>query len=88
MFLLGFYTPGSIRLQLFCTLLVHDPLIVAQRDIGFECFHRGGDYTVQMPGVCSAVYGTVHYKVTLRVGISPNFWLPSVAIVQVQMRAF
>ena len=40
--------------------------------------------TVQMPGVYSAAYGTVHYKEPLksfeiRVGHSPGFGLPSVA---------
>ena len=41
--------------------------------------------TVQRPGVYSAAYGTVHYKEPLksfeiRVGHSPSFGLPSVAI--------
>ena len=51
--------------------------------------HRGCAYTVlqtvQRHGVCSAVYGTVHYKEPLksfeiRVEHSPGFKLPSVAI--------
>ena len=52
-------------------------------------FRRGCAYTVlqtvQRPGVCSAAYGTVHYKEPLksfkiRVGHRPGFGLPSVAI--------
>ena len=50
--------------------------------------HRGCAYsaqTAQRPGVCSAAYGTVYYKKPLksfkiRVGHSPGFGLPSVAI--------
>ena len=51
--------------------------------------HRGCAYTVlqtvQRPGVYSGAYGTVHYKEPLksfeiRVGHSPGFGLPSVAI--------
>ena len=48
------------------------------------CAYKGLQ-TVQMHGVYSAVYGTVHYKESLkpfeiRVGHSPGFGLPSVAI--------
>ena len=57
--------------------------------VGPDICHRGCAYsvlqTVQRPGVCSAAYGTVHYKEPLmsfeiRVGHSPSFGLPSVAI--------
>ena len=57
--------------------------------VGPNICHRGCAYTVlqtvQRPGVCSDVYGTVHYKEPLksfeiRVGHSPGFGLPSVAI--------
>ena len=57
--------------------------------IGTDICHRGCAYivlqTVQMHGVYSAAYGTVHYKEPLksfkiRVGHSPGFGLPSVAI--------
>ena len=57
--------------------------------VGSDTCHRGWAYTahqtVQMHGVYSAVYGTVHYKEPLksfkiRVGHSPGFGLPSVAI--------
>ena len=56
---------------------------------GSDICHRDCAYTelqtVQKNGVYSAVYGTVHYKEPLksfeiRVGHSPGFWLPSVAI--------
>ena len=52
-------------------------------------WHRGCTYTVlqtvQRHGVYGAAYGTVHYKEPLnsfeiRVGHSPSFGLPSVAI--------
>ena len=51
-------------------------------------WHQGYAYTVlqtaQRPDVCSAVYGTVQYKypwsLLKRVGHSPDFGLPSVAI--------
>ena len=54
-----------------------------------DIFHRGCAYTVlqtvQRPGVYSAAYGTVHYKepsksFEIRVGHSPGFGLPTVAI--------
>ena len=57
--------------------------------VGADICHRGCAYTVlqavQRHGVYSAAYGTVHYKKTLksfkiRVGHSPGFGLPSVAI--------
>ena len=57
--------------------------------VGPDICHRGCAYTVlqtvQRPGVYSAAYGTVHYKEPLksfeiRVGHSPGFGLPSVAI--------
>ena len=57
--------------------------------VGTYIFHRGCAYTVlqtvQRHGVYSAAYGTVHYKEHLksfeiRVGHSPGFGLPSVAI--------
>ena len=56
---------------------------------GYFICHRGCSYTVlqtvQKHGVYSAAYGTVHYKGPLksfeiRVGHSPGFRLPSVAI--------
>ena len=57
--------------------------------VGTDICHRGCAYTVlqtvQRHGVYSAAYGTVHYKEPLksfeiRVGHSPGFGLPSVAI--------
>ena len=57
--------------------------------VGSDICHRGCAYTVlqtvQSPGVYSAAYCTVHYKEPLksfkiRVGHSPCFGLPSVAI--------
>ena len=57
--------------------------------VGADICHRGFAYTViqtvQMHGVYSTAYGTVHYKEPLksfeiRVGHSPGFGLPSVAI--------
>ena len=57
--------------------------------VGPGICHRGRAYTVlqnvQRHGVYSAAYGTVHYKEPLksfeiRVGYSPDFGLPSVAI--------
>ena len=61
----------------------------ARIPVGPDNFYRGCAYTVlqtvQRHEVCSAVYGTVHYKELLksfeiRVGHSPGFGLPSVAI--------
>ena len=61
----------------------------ARIPVGTDICHRGCAYTVlqtvQRHGVCSAAYGTVHYKEPLksfeiRVGSSPGFWLSSVAI--------
>ena len=58
--------------------------------VGTDICHRGCAYTVlqtvKRHGVYSAPYGTVHYKEPLksfeiRVGHSPGFGLPSVAIV-------
>ena len=60
-----------------------------QIPVGPDICHRGCAYTVlqtvQMPGVDSSAYGTVHYKEPLnsfeiRVEYSPGFGLPSVAI--------
>ena len=57
--------------------------------VGKDICHRGCAYTVlqtvQKHGVYSVAYGTVHYKEPLKsfeikVGHSPNFGLPSVAI--------
>ena len=62
--------------------------------VGTDICHRGCAYTVlqttvlqtvQRNGVYSAAYGTVHYKEPLKsfeikVGHSPGFGLPSVAI--------
>ena len=57
--------------------------------VGPDIYHCGCAYTVPQtvhrPGACSAAYGTVHYKEPLksfeiRVGHSPDFGLPSVAI--------
>ena len=57
--------------------------------VGMDICHRGCAYKVlqivQRHGVYSAVYGTVHYTEPLksfeiRVGHSPGFGLPSVAI--------
>ena len=57
--------------------------------VGTDICHRGCAYTVlqtaQRHGVYSAAYGIVHYKEPLksfeiRVGHSPGFGLPSVAI--------
>ena len=57
--------------------------------VGPDICHRGCAYTVlqtvQSHGVYSAAYGTMHYKEPLksfeiRVGHSPGFGLPSVAI--------
>ena len=53
--------------------------------VGTDICHRGSAYTVlrtvQRHGVYSASYGTVHYKEPeIRVGHSPGFGLPSVAI--------
>ena len=57
--------------------------------IGPDICHRGCAFTVlqtvQRPAVYSAAYGTVHYKEPLksfeiRIGHSPGFGLPSVAI--------
>ena len=57
--------------------------------VGTDICHRGCAYTVlqtvQRHGVYSAAYGTVHYKEPLksfeiRVGHSPGFGLPPVAI--------
>ena len=57
--------------------------------VGPDISDRGCAYTVlqtvQRPGVYSAAYGTVHYKIPLksfeiRVGHSPGFGFPSVAI--------
>ena len=57
--------------------------------VGTDICHRGCAYTVlqnvQRHGVYSAAYGTMHYKEPLksfkiRVGHSPGFGLPSVAI--------
>ena len=57
--------------------------------VGPDICHRGCAHTVfqtvQRPGVYGAAYGTVHYKEPLksfkiRVGHSPGFGLPSVAI--------
>ena len=57
--------------------------------VGTDICHRGCAYTVlqtvQRPGVYSAAYDTVYYKEPLksfeiRVGHSPGFELPSVAI--------
>ena len=55
---------------------------------GSDICHRGCAYTVhtnvQMPEVYSVVYGTVPYKESfshsIRVGRSPDFGFPSVAI--------
>ena len=63
--------------------------LVVQIPIGTDICHRGCAYTVlqtvQRHEVYSAAYGTVHYKEPLksfekRVGHSPGFGLPSVAI--------
>ena len=56
--------------------------------VGSGDCHQGSAYTVletfQRHGVCSAVYGTVQYKEPLghsiRVGHSPDFGPPSVAV--------
>ena len=57
--------------------------------VGTDIWHRGCAYTVpktvQRPGVYSDAYGNVHYKEPLKsfkikVGHSPSFGLPSVAI--------
>ena len=59
--------------------------------IGSDICHRGCAYTVfqtvQMNGVYSAAYGTVHYKAPLKSfeikeGHNPGFGLPSVAILR------
>ena len=64
----------------------------ARIPVGADLFHRGCAYTVfqtvQMHGVYSAAYGTVHCKEPLksfeiRVGHSPGFGLPSIAILQI-----
>ena len=52
---------------------------------GSNVCHRSFAYTVlqtvQRPGVCSAVYGTKHYyEPYIRIGLSHDFGLPSVAI--------
>ena len=61
----------------------------ARIPVGSDICHRGCTYTVlqtvQRHGVYSAAYGTVHYKeplksLEIRVGHSPGFGLPSVAI--------
>ena len=61
----------------------------ARIPVGPDICHRGCTYTVfqtvQKPGEYSAVYGTVHYKESLksfeiRVEYSPGFGLRSVAI--------
>ena len=62
------------------------------RSTGFESrprrdiCHCGRAYTVfqshQRSAVCGDIYGTVHRKEPKRVGHSPDFGLPSVAILQ------
>ena len=61
----------------------------ARIPVGPDIYHCGCAYTVpqtvQRPGEYSAAYGTVHYKEPLksfeiRIGHSPGFGLPSVAI--------
>ena len=60
-----------------------------RNSVGTDICHLGCAYTVlqtaQRHGVYSAAYGTAHYKEPLksfeiRVGYSPGFRLPSVAI--------
>ena len=61
----------------------------ARIPVSLDIWHRGCTFTVlqtvQKPGVYIAAYATVHYKEPLksfeiRVGHSPGFRLPSVAI--------
>ena len=71
------------------SVTVYKIMYQVQIPVGPNICHCGCAYTVlqtvQRFGVYSAVYGTVHYKETvksfeIRVGLSPGSGLPSVAI--------
>ena len=68
--------------------MAHSVKVVVRITSASDVCHRGCAYavflTVQKPGVCSAVYCIAHVenppKLSERVGHSPEFGLPSVAI--------
>ena len=84
-FLLSWPAPMAHRYRLGLVTCRYQVRIPVGTDICHRCCAYTMLQTVQRPGVYSAAYGTVHYRepaksFKIRVGQSPDFGLPTVAI--------